>query len=111
VAVDEVPVVQLDYTFMVDAKILDIYSVALHGGAATGVERKGDWEFAVRWIALKLTEFGLRDVRLRSDLEPSARFVGGGARGPSWRRLPRQVIKRLVESSDSTGRSRTKFGR
>ena len=39
--VDGLEVVELDYTYMEDLKILTLYACAHHGGAATAVERKG----------------------------------------------------------------------
>ena len=38
--VDGLEVVQMDYTFMEDLKVLSIYVVDHHGGAATAIERK-----------------------------------------------------------------------
>ena len=39
--VDGLEVVQMDYTYMEDMKILSFYVLGHHGGAATVVERKG----------------------------------------------------------------------
>ena len=67
--VDELPMVQLDHTFVDGVTSLDLYSDVLHCGAGTVVERKGATRFAVQWILKKLEQFGLKDIRLRTDSE------------------------------------------
>ena len=67
--VDELPMVQLDYTFADGVTILDLDADVLHCGAGTVVERKGATRFAVQWILKKLEQFGLKDMRLRTDSE------------------------------------------
>ena len=50
----------------------------------------------MRWITLKLAEFGLRDVRLRSDLEPSARALAEAVRR---RRSEKTILEAAPEAS------------
>ena len=46
-AVDELPMVQLDYTFIDGVTVLDMYVTEVRCGAGTVVEKKGVTKFAV----------------------------------------------------------------
>ena len=67
--VDELPMVQLDYTFVDGVTILDMYVDTVRSGAGTVVEKKGATRFAVQWTIKKMEQFGLKDVKMRTDAE------------------------------------------
>ena len=63
--VDGLEVVQMDYTYMEDMKILSLYATGHHGGAATAVERKGPYPWIVMWITKRLSAMGVESCRLK----------------------------------------------
>ena len=63
--------VQMDYTFTDGVTILDMYVNTIRCGAGTVVEKKGVTKFAVQWTLKKLEQFGLVDVKIRTDPEHS----------------------------------------
>jgi hypothetical protein len=67
--VDGLEVIQMDYTFMEDLKVLSMYGLAHRGGAATAIEKKGVDPWVVTWIVKKLTMMGVKDCRMRTDPE------------------------------------------
>ncbi len=70
-AVDGLPMVQLDYTFIDGVTVLDMYVSTVRCGAGTVVEKKGVTKFAVQWTLKKFKQFGLVDVKIRTDPEHS----------------------------------------
>ena len=70
-AVDELPMVQLDYTFIDGVTILDMYVNTMRCGAGTVVERKCVTKFAAHWTLKNFEQFGLVDVKIRTDPEHS----------------------------------------
>ena len=71
--VDELEVIEADYTFMEGVPIIAIYSVQRHAGAATVVDAKGPTTWAVKWMLTALDGLGLsgKGIRLRGDPEAS----------------------------------------
>ena len=67
--VDGLEVVQLDYTYMEDLKVLSLYALDHHGGAATAIERKGPYPWIIAWICRRLSAMGVEACRLRTDPE------------------------------------------
>ncbi len=114
--VDGLEVVELDYTYMEDLKILTLYACAHHGGAATAVERKGPYPWIVAWIVKRLNSMGILDLRLRTDPEESITALARHVKA-AWKHrmflektaelLPTNLLEGL---NDSTARSRTRFG-
>ena len=70
-AVDELPIVQMDYTLIDGVTILDMYVNTIRCGAGTVVEKKEITKFAVQWTLKKFEQFGLVDVKIRTDPEHS----------------------------------------
>ncbi len=69
--VDGLEVVQMDYTYMEDIKILSLYATGHHGGEATAVERKGPYPWIAMWITKRLSAMVIETCRLRTDPEES----------------------------------------
>ena len=78
-AVDELPMVQMAYTFLEGPSatnetyvtILDLCVSTVRCGAGTIVEKKGPVKFAAQWALKKLDQFGLSDAKIRTDSERS----------------------------------------
>ena len=54
---------------MEDLKVLSLYAVDHHGGAATAIERKGPYPWIIAWICRRLSAMGVEACRLRTDPE------------------------------------------
>ena len=68
---DAAPLVELDYTFIEQLKILDMCwaDQSIAAGAVEPVE--GPDRYAVAWVLKRLQKWGLREIRLRTDPEAS----------------------------------------
>ena len=95
-AVDELPMVQLDYTFVDGVPILDLYADSVRCGAGTVIERKGATRFAVQWILKKLEQFGVKGMKIRTDSEHAIVALAREVK----RLHPRDVVLEVAPEAD-----------
>ena len=65
------PLLEMDYTFIEQVTVLVIIWTDQATSAATVVLKKGGDAFAIRWVMRRLQQWGLHEVRLRTDAENS----------------------------------------
>ena len=93
--VDEIPLVQLDYTYIESLTILDLYVCNLRVGSGTVVEKKGAGRFPVQWVIKKLEQFGVGDTTIRTDAEHSIVAV---AKAVASQRTQRTLLETAPEA-------------
>ena len=73
--VDELPIVEMDYTYMEKIVVLDVYEKGKHLGAGTVAIQKGAVQYVVNWVIRRLDAWGLKEIQLRGDKEASVQAV------------------------------------
>ncbi len=73
--IEELPVVQIDFSYIDGLCLLTLYSLELGVGAATVIPIKGADNFQIAWACRALRWMGHSDILIQCDQENSARAV------------------------------------
>jgi len=99
VRVDELPVVQVDFSFLDGTTLLTMFSMERGAGAATALPDKSSSAFTTTWMCRSLRAMGHGPVILQCDQEPSIRaVVERAAERRSERTLVRETPRRSHQS-------------
>ena len=66
---------EMDYMYFNEIKVLTMVFVTRHDGAATVIDQKGPRPFAIEWAVQRLQRSRITEFRLRTDQEVSIEAV------------------------------------